>query len=130
MFCEGARKRLLARGGGTLCVFSSVAGDRARKPVVLYGASKAGLSYYLQGLDHKFHADGLTAVLVKPGFVKTSMTAGMDPPPFAGEPDGVAQTVLAAIDKGKPVVYAPGMWALVMLVIRYLPRFVMRRIGF
>jgi NAD(P)-dependent dehydrogenase (short-subunit alcohol dehydrogenase family) len=43
-FCEEARKRLLANGGGTLCVFSSVAGDRARKPVVLYGAAKAGLS--------------------------------------------------------------------------------------
>jgi decaprenylphospho-beta-D-erythro-pentofuranosid-2-ulose 2-reductase len=130
MFCEAARKRLLARGGGTLCVFSSVAGDRARKPVVLYGASKAGLSYYLEGLDHKFHAEGLTTILVKPGFVKTSMTAGLDPPPFSGEPEDVALTVLAAIDKGTPVVYAPGMWWLVMLVIRNLPRMVMRRIGF
>ena len=130
LFCEAARKRLLARGGGTLCVFSSVAGDRARKPVVLYGASKAGLSYYCEGLDHKFASQGLTVVLVKPGFVKTSMTAGLDPPPFAGEPDGVAKTVLAAMDAGKPVVYAPGPWRLVMLVIRNLPRFVMRRIGF
>ncbi len=130
MLCEAIRKRLLQRGGGTLCVFSSVAGDRARKPVVLYGASKAGLTYYLQGLDHKFHGEGLQVVLVKPGFVKTTMTAGLDPPPFAGEPDGVAKTVLAAMDRGQVVVYAPGMWLLVMTVIRFLPRFVMRRIGF
>jgi len=67
---------------------------------------------------------------VKPGFVKTSMTDGLTPPPFAGEPDDVAATVLRAIDRGTPVVYAPAMWALVMLVIRNLPRFVMRKIGF
>ena len=130
VFCEQARRRLLAAGGGTLCVFSSVAGDRARKPTILYGSTKAGLSYYLNGLDHRYHADGLRTVLVKPGFVKTGMTAGLQPPPFAGEPDDVAQTVLAAIEKGKPVVYAPPIWRWVMLVIRMLPRFVMRRIGF
>lgn len=130
MFCEAARKRLLARGGGTLCVFSSVAGDRARKPVVLYGAAKAGLSAYLEGLDHKFRAAGLRTVCVKPGFVKTSMTEGLKPPPFAAEPEAVAKRVLAAIDRGTPVVYAPPIWALVMLVIRNLPRAVMRRIGF
>lgn len=129
-FCEAARERLLARGGGTLCAFSSVAGERGRKPVLLYGAAKAGLSHYLEGLDHKFSSLGLRTVTVKPGFVKTGMTAGLKPPPFAGEPDDVARAVLKAIDRGTPVVYAPGIWRWVMLVIRYLPRFIMRRIGF
>ncbi|HET6284604.1 MAG TPA: SDR family NAD(P)-dependent oxidoreductase [Polyangia bacterium] len=130
VFCEEARRRLLVRGGGTLCVLSSVAGDRGRKPVILYGAAKAGLTRYLEGLDHKFRAHGLRTICVKPGFVKTAMTEGLKPPPFAGEPDDVAARVLRAIDKGRPVVYAPGIWALIMLVIRCLPRFVMRRIGF
>ncbi len=129
-FCEAARVRLLAAGGGTLCVFSSVAGERGRKPVILYGAAKAGLTRYLEGLDHKFRAAGLRTVCVKPGFVKTSMTEGLTPPPFAGEPVAVAATVLRAIDRGTPVVYVPAMWALVMLVIRNLPRFVMRKISF
>jgi short-subunit dehydrogenase len=129
-FCEHARKRLLARGGGTLVVFSSVAGERGRKPVILYGAAKAGLSRYLEGLDHKFRAQGLRTLCVKPGFVKTSMTDGLRPPPFAGEPDDVARVVLNAIDRGQPVVYAPPIWRWVMLVIRLLPRFVMRKIGF
>jgi short-subunit dehydrogenase len=130
LFCEAARKRLLARGGGTLCVFSSVAGDRGRKPVILYGASKAGLSAYLEGLDHKFRAAGLTTVCVKPGFVKTSMTEGLRPPPFAAEAEDVARVALRAIDAGTPLVYAPPIWGLVMLVIRNLPRFVMRKVGF
>jgi decaprenylphospho-beta-D-erythro-pentofuranosid-2-ulose 2-reductase len=130
VFCEYARQRLLAHGGGTLCVVSSVAGERGRKPVVLYGASKAGLSAYLEGLDHKFHAHGLRVINVKPGFVKTSATDGLQPPPFAGEPDQVARDVVRGIRRASPVVYTPTIWALVMLVIRWLPRFVMRKIGF
>jgi NAD(P)-dependent dehydrogenase (short-subunit alcohol dehydrogenase family) len=130
VFCEEARRRLLARGGGTLCVFSSVAGERGRKPVVLYGAAKAGLSRYLEGLDHRFRAQGLRTVCVKPGFVRTGMTEGLRPPPFAGDPDQVAGLVVRAIDRGTPVAYAPGIWRLIMLVIRLLPRFVMRKIGF
>ncbi len=129
-FCEEARARLLAAGGGTLCVFSSVAGDRARKPVILYGAAKAGLSHYLTGLDHKFRRAGLRTVLVKPGFVRTRMTAGLAAPPFAGQPERVARDILRAIDRGRPVVYTPAIWRLVMLAIRSLPRAVMRRVGF
>ena len=130
LFCEAARKRLLAGGGGKLVVFSSVAGDRGRKPVVLYGAAKAGLSHYLEGLDHKFRAEGLEVVTVKPGFVRTGLTAGLKAPPFAGEPQDVAVRVLKAIDRGTPVVYAPAAWRPIMAAIRALPRFLMRRIGF
>ncbi len=130
VFCEEARRLLITHGGGTLCVLSSVAGERGRKPVVLYGASKAGLSYYLEGLDHKFHDVGLRVITVKPGFVKTSMTSGLEPPPFAGEPEQVARDVVRAIERRTPVVYTPRIWALIMLVIRWLPRFVMRKIGF
>ena len=130
VFCEDARKRLLARGGGTLCAFSSVAGDRGRKPVVIYGASKAGLSAYLEGLDHKFRGEGLNTICIKPGFVKTAMTAGLPVPPFAGEADDVARIVVRALDRGTPVQYALPIWKYVMLVIKNLPRFVMRRIGF
>jgi decaprenylphospho-beta-D-erythro-pentofuranosid-2-ulose 2-reductase len=130
MFCEEARKKLSLRGKGTLCVFSSVAGDRARTPAVLYGAAKAGLSAYLEGLDHRYRNEGLTTVCVKPGFVKTAMTAGLPVPPFAGDPDDVAECVLEAIDAGTPVVYAPPVWRAVMTAIKAMPRFVMRRAKF
>jgi short-subunit dehydrogenase len=130
LFCEDARKRLIKDGGGTLCVFSSVAGDRARKPVVLYGAAKAGLSFYLEGLDHRYAASGLRVISVRPGFVKTSMTEGLPVPPFAGEPEGVAREVVSALDRPRPILYTPRIWRLVMWVIRGLPRLVMRRIRF
>jgi short-subunit dehydrogenase len=130
LFCEEARQRLMTVGGGTLCVFSSVAGERGRKPVVLYGASKAGLSRYLEGLDYRFRAQGLKTVCVKPGFVKTGMTSGLRPPPFAGDPDAVASRVLRALDRGQPEVYVPGIWRWVMAIIRILPRCIMRRLSF
>ena len=62
--------------------------------------------------------------------VKTGMTAGLDPPLFAGTPHRVAERVLRAIDRGRPVVYAPAPWRLVMATIRLLPRAVMRRVAF
>jgi short-subunit dehydrogenase len=97
---------------------------------VLYGAAKAGLSRYLEGLDHRYRAQGLRTVCVKPGFVRTSMTDGLPAPPFAGDPEGVAPRVLRAIERGQPVVYVPPMWRWVMLVVRALPRAVMRRVAF
>jgi short-subunit dehydrogenase len=129
-FCEEARRRLLAAGGGTLCVFSSVAGDAPRKPVALYGAAKAGLTHYLESIDLRHRGQGLRVVCVKPGFVHTGMTAGLKPPPFAGRPDAVARRVLRAIDRGTPVVYAPAAWRWIMLVVRHLPRAVRRRVDF
>ena len=98
--------------------------------MAIYGSAKAGLSVYLEALDHKYHAAGLNVLTVKPGFVKTGMTAGLKPPPFAGEPDQVARDVVRAMDQRRPVLYTPRIWAWVMLVIRFLPRFVMRKIGF
>ncbi len=130
VFCEHVRARLVARGGGRLAVFASVAGDRGRKPVGLYGSSKAGLAAYLEALDHRYHARGLSVLCVKPGFVKTGMTAALKPPPFAGEPDEVALDVIRAIDRRRALLYTPGIWALVMFVIRSLPRFIMRKINF
>ena len=123
-------ERLAARGGGTICAFSSVAGDRPRRSNFLYGASKAGLSAFLDGLGLAYGDRGVHVVCVRPGFVKTGMTAGLPVPPFAGEPGAVARIVLRAIDRGIPVVYAPPIWRLVMLAIRLLPRAIMRRVRF
>jgi short-subunit dehydrogenase len=130
LLCQQAAERLAARGGGLICAFGSVAGDRARRSNYLYGASKAGLSVFLDGLDLAYRDRGVRALCVKPGFVRTAMTAGLPVPPFAGEPDAVARRVLAAMDAGRHDVYAPGVWRFVMLLIRALPRAVLRRVQF
>ena len=130
LLCQQAATRLAARGGGVICAFGSVAGDRARRGNYLYGASKAGLAVFLDGLDLAYRERGVRALCVKPGFVRTAMTAGLPVPPFAGEPDAVARRVLAAMDAGRHEVYAPGVWRFVMLLIRALPRAVLRRVQF
>jgi decaprenylphospho-beta-D-erythro-pentofuranosid-2-ulose 2-reductase len=130
VLCQMVAERLATRGGGTICAFSSVAGDRPRRSNYLYGASKAGLSAFLDGLGQAYAERGVNVVCVRPGFVKTSMTTGLPVPPFAGEPEPVARVVLAAMAAGRPVVYAPGIWRWVMLIIRSLPRFVLRRLKF
>jgi decaprenylphospho-beta-D-erythro-pentofuranosid-2-ulose 2-reductase len=130
VLCQLAAERFAARGGGTICAFSSVAGDRARRSNYLYGASKAGLSAFLDGLGLAYGDRNVRVICVRPGFVKTGMTAGLPVPPFAGEPDGVARIVVRALDRGAPVVYAPPIWRWVMLPIRLLPRAVMRRVRF
>ncbi|MDA8018598.1 MAG: SDR family NAD(P)-dependent oxidoreductase [Thermoanaerobaculia bacterium] len=130
LFCEEARKRLLDSQGGTLCVFSSVAGDRGRHSVGIYGAAKAGLSRYLEALDHGYRRRGLVTIDVRPGFVHTSMTAGLKPPPFAGRPEQVALQVAKAIRRGTPKIYVPSAWRWVMTVVRNLPRMAMRRLSF
>jgi decaprenylphospho-beta-D-erythro-pentofuranosid-2-ulose 2-reductase len=130
LLCQQAAERLAARGGGLICAFGSVAGDRARRSNYLYGASKAGLAVFLDGLDLAYRDRGVRTLCVKPGFVRTAMTAGLPVPPFAGEPDAVARRVLAAMDAGRHDVYAPGVWRFVMLLIRALPRAVLRRVQF
>jgi NAD(P)-dependent dehydrogenase (short-subunit alcohol dehydrogenase family) len=130
VFCEQARARLIAAGGGTLCVFSSVAGDRARSPVALYGAAKAGLDHYLDGLDLRHRDAGLRTVVVKPGFVHTGMTEGLRAPPFASQPEPVARAALRGILRGRRVVYAPPIWRGVMTAVRALPRPILRRSAF
>ena len=130
VLCERAAARLAARGGGTICALSSVAGDRARRSNYLYGASKAGLSAFLDGLGLAYGDRDVRVVCVRPGFVRTEMTAGLPAPPFAAEPDAVAARALSAMDAGRPLVYVPAVWRLVMLAIRALPRPVMRRVRF
>jgi decaprenylphospho-beta-D-erythro-pentofuranosid-2-ulose 2-reductase len=130
LLCQLAAARLAERGGGIVCAFSSVAGDRARRANYLYGASKAGLSAFLDGLGLAYGDRDVRVVCVKPGFVRTEMTTGLPEPPFAGEADEVAARALRAMDTGRPVVYAPPIWRLIMVVIRALPRPIMRRLRF
>ncbi len=115
--------------GGFISGVSSVAGERGRGKVLAYAASKAGLTAYLAGLRHRLADTRVFVQTVKPGFVRTRMTAGMRSPLMA-EPDVVAKHIVAALDARRAVVYTPWIWRWIMLVIRNLPEFVFRRMKF
>src|SRR5436190_2553056 len=123
-----AARRLRAQGHGALVVLSSVAGERARRSNFVYGASKAGLDAFAQGLGDELAADGVQVMVVRPGMVRTKMTAGLDDVPFTTTPDAVGREIVKGLRRGSHTVWAPPMLRLVMAGLRHLPRPVFRRL--
>lgn len=115
---------------GTLAVISSVAGDRGRPSNYLYGAAKAAVSTFCEGLRARMFKVGVHVITIKPGFVDTPMTQGLKlPKALVAQPDQVAKRITDGIDRKKDVIYAPGFWSLIMLIIRSIPRSVFKRIN-
>jgi len=114
--------RLRRQGHGTLVVLSSVAGTRVRKGNFVYGSSKAGQDGFAQGLGDALAGSGAGVLVVRPGFVHTSMTAGMDPAPFATTAGEVAEAIVEGLRRGAAVVYVPALLRWVFGVFRLLPR--------
>lgn len=121
-------ERLKRQGHGTLVVLSSVAGERVRKANLVYGATKAGLDGFAQGLADSLVGTGAKVLVVRPGFVRSKMTAGMAPAPFATDPDGVAEAVTRGLASGAHTVWAPPMLRWVFVAMRHLPRSLWRRV--
>ena len=121
-------ERLRGQGHGTLVYLSSVAGERARKSNFVYGSSKAGMDAFAQGLGDSLAGSGVSVLVVRPGFVKTKMTAGLDPVPLSTDADAVADAILAGIRRGAHTVWSPPPLRLVMAALRALPRAVFRRL--
>lgn len=119
---------LRAQGHGRLVVFSSVAGVRVRRANYVYGSAKAGLDGFASGLADALHGTGVRLLLVRPGFVIGRMTAGMSPAPFSSTADQVADATVAALRKGRGVVWVPGVLRPVFFGMRLLPQAVWRRL--
>lgn len=121
--------RMARQGHGAILFLSSVAGERTRPSNFVYGSSKAGLDAFAQGLGRRYAVDGLHVMLVRPGFVRSRMTAGMDPAPFAVDPDRVARDVAAGLRRGARTVYSPPVLRGVMSALRHLPEPLFRKVA-
>lgn len=119
---------LLGAAGGTVVVFSSVAGVRVRRANYVYGSAKAGLDGFVSGLQDSLHGSPLRVVLVRPGFVVGRMTTGMAPAPLSSTPAEVAAAVAAALTSGRDTVWVPGRLRWLALALGLLPRPVWRRL--
>ncbi len=122
-----AARGLREGGGGSLVVLSSVAGERPRRGNVVYGASKAGIDALAQGLGDALHDEGVRVLVVRPGFVHTRMTRGLEPAPLSSTPQAVARVVVDGLDHGAHTVWAPPSLRWLMLAVRMLPRPLFRR---
>ena len=116
------------RASGTIIGISSVAGDRGRKSNYIYGSSKAALSSYLDGMRHRLADKGVHVMTVKPGFMETKMTEGLDlPGPLTANPDRAAKIIVNAALKRKNKIYVLGIWRWIMLIIRNVPEFIFKK---
>jgi decaprenylphospho-beta-D-erythro-pentofuranosid-2-ulose 2-reductase len=109
-------------------VLSSVAGERVRKANFVYGASKAGLDGFAQGLGDALAGSGASVLVVRPGFVHTRMTRGMKAAPLATTPSAVAEATAQALRKGRRTIWVPATLRPVLSVLRHLPGPVWRRL--
>ena len=116
-----AGEQLALQGRGAIAVISSVAGDRGRQSNYVYGSAKALVSAFASGLRQRLSKKGVHVITVKPGFVDTPMTAHLKKGALWAKPDQVAKDISQAIDKGRTIVYTPGFWRLIMLIIKHIP---------
>jgi decaprenylphospho-beta-D-erythro-pentofuranosid-2-ulose 2-reductase len=121
-------RRLRQQGHGSLVVLSSVAGDRARRSNYVYGSTKAGLDAFAQGLGDALAGSGAHVLVVRPGMVRTRMSAGLPEAPMTTNPNDVAVIVVKALKRGKHTVYAPGPLRFVMSGLKAVPRPLFRKL--
>lgn len=117
------------RGQGTVVGVTSVAGDRGRIGNYVYGSAKAGFATYLSGLRNRLTRAGGHVVTVKPGFVDTAMTWGIEGMFLVASPDAVAKDILKAVHKKKNVIYTPFFWRYIMLIIRLIPELIFKKLS-
>jgi decaprenylphospho-beta-D-erythro-pentofuranosid-2-ulose 2-reductase len=121
-------KWMRAQGHGAIIAMSSVAGERPRKSNFVYGSTKAGMDAFYTGLGDAIAADGVQVLVVRPGFVRSKMTAGLAAAPLSQTPEQVADVIVAGLAAGRQTVWAPPMMRWVMSALRHLPRSVFKRL--
>jgi decaprenylphospho-beta-D-erythro-pentofuranosid-2-ulose 2-reductase len=121
-------QRLRGQGYGRIVVFSSVAGIRIRESNFIYGSAKSGLDGYALGLAETLRGSGVRLQVVRPGFVRTKMSAGLRPAPFAVDSEMVATAVMRGIERNQPVIWVPSILRWAFLVLRLLPQQIWRRL--
>jgi decaprenylphospho-beta-D-erythro-pentofuranosid-2-ulose 2-reductase len=122
--------RFEAQRRGTIAVISSVAGDRGRMSNYVYGASKGGLTVFLQGLRNRLAHAGVSVVTLKPGFVDTPMTAAVRKSALFASPERAGRAIHRAIERRRSVAYIPWFWRPIMSVVRGMPEFIFKRFRF
>ena len=123
LWLQLAARHLIGDRPRILVVIGSVAGDRGRQSNYVYGAAKAGLDAFAEGLAHRLHGTNLKIVTVKPGFVDSPMTAHLDRSgPLWAKPEAIAAAIDRATTTGQRIVYAPWFWRPIMTAVRFAPR--------
>ena len=119
-----------SRKNGCIAVISSVAGDRGRRSNYIYGSAKGAVSIFTDGLRNRLREYGVNVVNIKPGFVDTPMTAHLPKNFLFTKPAQVGEGIYEAMKAGKSVVYLPGYWRFIMMIVKHIPEFIFSKLKF
>ena len=120
--------RMRTQAHGRIVALSSVAGERVRRSNFVYGSTKAGLDGFYLGLGEALRDSGVGVLVVRPGFVKSKMTEGLDEAPLAVTPDEVAEAIVNGLRHRRELVWVPAPMRFVMSGLRHVPRPLFRRL--
>ena len=121
-------ERFREQAHGVIVALSSVAGERPRRSNFVYGSTKAGMDAFYTGLGEALREAGGRVLVVRPGFVKSSMTEGLEAAPMATTPSAVADAVLKAVRGGKEQIWVPAAMRGVMSGLRHVPRPIFKKL--
>ena len=120
--------RMRAQGYGQIIAMSSAAGERVRRSNFVYGSTKAGLDGFYLGLGEALREHGVRVLVIRPGQVRTRMSSHLKEAPLTVDKEDVAELAVSAAAKGKDLVWAPGAFRYVMMVLRHIPRPIFRKL--
>ena len=129
-WCNEAALYFQSHRKGSIVGISSIAGDRGRKGNPAYHTSKAAMSTYLESLRNRLAASDVHVCTIKPGFIDTPMTSGIEGLFWLITADEAAETILGAVERKAGTRYVPYRWMFVALVIRHIPSFVFKKLSF
>jgi decaprenylphospho-beta-D-erythro-pentofuranosid-2-ulose 2-reductase len=121
-------EKMRAQGSGQIIAMSSAAGERVRRSNFVYGSTKAGLDGFYLGLGEALREHGVRVLVIRPGQVRTRMSAHVKEAPLTVDKEYVAELAVTASAKGKDLVWAPGAFRYVMMVLRHIPRPIFRKL--
>ena len=121
-------EKMRAQGFGQIIAMSSAAGERVRRSNFVYGSTKAGLDGFYLGLGEALKPGGVHVLVIRPGQVRTRMSAHIKEAPLTVDKEYVANLAVTASAKGKELVWAPGAFRYVMMVLRHIPRPIFRKL--
>jgi decaprenylphospho-beta-D-erythro-pentofuranosid-2-ulose 2-reductase len=121
-------EKMRAQGHGQIIAMSSVAGERVRRSNFVYGSTKAGLDGFYLGLGEALREHNIRVLVIRPGMVRTRLSAHVKEAPLTVEKEDVAKLAVSAADKGKELVWAPPPFRFVMIVLRHIPRPIFRKL--
>jgi len=107
-----------AKKSGHIVGMSSLAGQVAVPGAGAYSASKAGLDRYLDALRRELKPLGIAVTTIRPGFIKTPLTAkNQFKMPFLMETKTAVTKMIKGIENKKSVIYMPWIFSVAIRVL-------------